>query len=86
MRCLKMRIESPFFDKSSERFILTRARGLGFLTFDKIKKKVYWYNFSKMQPKQLKQFSFYQNRTSLKKTMSKIFLWEHFSPISDIHF
>ena len=73
MRCLKMRIESPFFDKSSERFILTRARGLGFLTFDKIKKKVYWYNFSKMQPKQLKQFSFYQNRTSLKKNDVKNF-------------
>ena len=35
----KMRVESPFFDKSSSRFILTRAKGLGILTFDKIKKK-----------------------------------------------
>ena len=39
MRCLKMRIESPFSEKSSVRSILTRASGLGILTFDKIKKK-----------------------------------------------
>ncbi len=33
-----MRVESSFFDKSSARFILTRARGLRILTFDKIRK------------------------------------------------
>ena len=33
-----MRAESPIFDESSARLILTRARGLGILTFDKIKK------------------------------------------------
>ncbi len=36
-----MRVESPFSEKSSARFILTRARGLGILTFDKIKKIVF---------------------------------------------
>ncbi len=40
MRCLKMLVESPFSDKSSARSILTRASGLGILTFDKIKKIV----------------------------------------------
>ncbi len=34
----KMRVESPFFEKSPARLILTRARRLGILTFDKIKK------------------------------------------------
>ncbi len=38
MRYLKMRVESPFFKKSSVRFILERSRGLGILTFDEIKK------------------------------------------------
>ena len=33
-----MCVEASFFDKSSVRFILTRARGLRILTFDKIKK------------------------------------------------
>ncbi len=33
-----MRVESSFFEKSSMRFILERSRGLGILTFDKIKK------------------------------------------------
>ena len=33
-----MRVESPISDESSVRLILTRARGLGILTFDKIKK------------------------------------------------
>ncbi len=33
-----MRVESSFFDKSSVSFILERSRGLGILTFDKIKK------------------------------------------------
>ena len=42
-----MRTESPFFDKSPERFILTRARGLGILTFDKIKKIVFIGEFAK---------------------------------------
>ena len=37
----KMRVESPFSNKSSARFILTRARELGILTFGKIKKKVF---------------------------------------------
>ncbi|MCD8235120.1 MAG: hypothetical protein LUD00_00390 [Prevotellaceae bacterium] len=36
-----MRVESPISDKSSVCFILTRARGLGILTFDKIKKIVF---------------------------------------------
>ena len=36
-----MRVESPFSEKSSARSILTRARGLGILTFDKIKKKAF---------------------------------------------
>ncbi len=40
MMCLKMRVESPFSEKSSARSILTRARGLEILTFDKIRKKV----------------------------------------------
>ncbi len=34
-----MRVESPFSEKSSARAILTCARGLGFLTFNKIEKK-----------------------------------------------
>ena len=33
-----MRVESPFFEKSSSCFILKRSRGLGILTFGKIKK------------------------------------------------
>ncbi len=33
-----MRVESPFFEKSSMRFILKRSRGLRILTFGKIKK------------------------------------------------
>ena len=33
-----MRVESPFFEKSSAHFILTRAKGLGILTFNKIRK------------------------------------------------
>ena len=33
-----MRVESPFFEKSSVCFILERSRGLEILTFDKIKK------------------------------------------------
>ena len=37
-----MRVESPFSEKSSARSILTRARGLGILTFDKIKKKAFY--------------------------------------------
>ena len=36
-----MHVESPFSEKSSARLILTRASGLGILTFDKIKKKVF---------------------------------------------
>lgn len=34
----------------------------------------------------MKYISFCQNRIPVKKVMSKNFLWEHFSPISDIHF
>ena len=45
MRCLKMRVESPFSEKSSVRSILTRASGLGFLTFDEIKKIENWCEF-----------------------------------------
>ena len=37
-----MRVESPISDESSVRLILTRARGLGILTFDKIKKKAFY--------------------------------------------
>ena len=33
-----MCVEAPISDKSSVRFILTRARGLGILTFGKIRK------------------------------------------------
>ena len=39
--------ESPFFEESSARLILTRARGLGILTFDKIKKIVFMRDFVK---------------------------------------
>ena len=35
-----MRIKFPFFEKSSASFILKRSRGLGILTFDKIRKTV----------------------------------------------
>ena len=33
-----MRVKSPFSEKSSARSILTRAKGLGILIFDKIRK------------------------------------------------
>ena len=40
-RLHEMRVESPFSEKSSARFILARARGLRILTFGKIKKIVF---------------------------------------------
>ena len=38
-----MRVKSPFFEKSSARFILKRSRRLRILTFDKIKKTVFYH-------------------------------------------
>ncbi len=44
-RLHEMRVESLFFEESSAHLILTRARGLGILTFGKIRKKVKWMIF-----------------------------------------
>ena len=71
-----MRVESPFFDKGLSRFILPRARGLGILTFSKIKKTAFIHKI------RIKDFIYYniqsfcQNGTPLKKTYSKFFLWD----------
>ena len=56
-----MRVESPFFDKSLSRFILPRARGLGILTFNKIKKTAFIYKNQK------KRFYLAQYSTILSK-------------------
>ena len=49
-----MRVESSFFDKSSSRFILERARGLGILTFDKIRKIAFRIQNQQIQTKTAK--------------------------------
>ena len=68
-----MRVESPFSEKSSARPILTRARGLGFLTFDKIRKKVFIPNLRQCDFGCRGILSFCQNRRIPQKTMSKKF-------------
>ncbi len=46
-----MRVEAPFSEKSSARSILTRARGLGILTFDKIKKSALQHKIKQIKTK-----------------------------------
>ena len=70
-----MRKESPFFEKGSVCLILKRSRGLGFLTFNKIKKKVFILKFIKYDSFNQNLLSFYQNQTYSQKTKSKNFLW-----------
>ena len=57
-----MRVESPFSEKSSVRSILTRARGLGILTFDKIKKIAIIYKLRQYDSVHLNIPSFCQNQ------------------------
>ena len=71
-----MRTESSFFEKSSVRLILTRARGLRILTFDKIKKKAFAHKFTKYDSIYRNTMSFCQNRAYPYKTNSKNFLWD----------
>ena len=72
-----MRVESPFSEKSLAQSILTRARGLGILTFDKIEKKENTLHNKQIKTKMLELLSFCQNETGIKKTISKIFLWSN---------
>ncbi len=68
-----MRIESSFFEKSSSRFILERSRGLGILTFDRIKKIVFLAQNQQIKTKTIKNSSFCQKFILLKNTYKKIY-------------
>ena len=69
-----MRVESPFFDKSSSRFILERSRGLGILTFGKIKKTEIWCRTSNLRQKQSYLLSLCR-KIILLKSIYKIFCY-----------
>ncbi|MBO5026848.1 MAG: hypothetical protein J6C86_12020, partial [Bacteroidaceae bacterium] len=56
-----------------------RSRGLGILTFDKIKKKAFAHNLIKYDFIYRDILPFCQNQTHLEKTNSKNFLWESFT-------
>ena len=60
-----MHVEAPISEKSSACFILTRARGLGILTFDKIRKIAFTYKLVKYDSIHLNMLSFCQNQTHL---------------------
>ncbi len=49
-RVHEMRVEAPLFEESSLHFILKRARGLGILTFSKIKKIEFVWKIGKSEP------------------------------------
>ena len=70
----KICVEAPLSDKSSTHFILTRARGLEILTFDKIRKKAFTRKFIRKDSILRNILSFCQNRNPYKKVMSKKFL------------
>ena len=72
-----MRVESPFFDKSSSRFILTRARGLGILTFSEIRKTLFGDKISNLELKILNITTFCQ-KIILLKNIYKFFCFGDF--------
>ena len=76
MRCLKMLVESPFSDKSSARSILTRASGLGILTFDKIKKIAQTHKIRKIETKMANKPVILSKPNTTKKNDIKKFFME----------
>ena len=68
-----MRVESPFFDKSLVRFILTRARGLDILTFNKIRKTEFSTQNQQIKTKTPKKPSFCQKFILLKNIYKKFY-------------
>ena len=69
-----MRIESPFFEKSSVSFILTCARGLGILTIGKIKKTTFQSKNKQTGSKHPNKTTFCQ-KIFLLKNIYKIFCY-----------
>ncbi|MCD8237144.1 MAG: hypothetical protein LUD00_10995, partial [Prevotellaceae bacterium] len=72
----KMRVESTISDKSSVCFILTRARRLGILTFDKIKKIVFQHKNNQNKTKSSKYTIILSKQNAPQKIDVKIFLWD----------
>ena len=73
-----MRTESPFSDKSSVSFILTRARGLGVLTFGKIKKIVFEWKICKIGSECWSTLFILSKLNTLSKIVFKNFFMEAF--------